>query len=169
MRASSSAMRASLSAMRASLFAAMLASSALAAAFAGTASVDSPAADLQSPVGVWKTIDDKTGKPHGVVRIYIQDGKYFGRVEQSFVPGAESRVCSKCTDQRKNQPVIGLVIIRNMISRDGEYSGGDILDPDTGTVYGCKFHLEHDGTILVVRGFIGFSLLGRSQIWHRQL
>ena len=56
----------------------------------------------------------------------------------------------------------------NVSLRDGEYGGGDILDPDTGSVYRCKFHLEHDGTELVVRGFIGISLLGRSQAWHRQ-
>jgi len=102
------------------------------------------------------------------VRIYVQDGKYFGKIEQSLKPGAESRVCSECTDERKNQPMIGLVIIRNVTLRDGEYGGGDILDPDNGSVYRCKFHLENDGTVLVVRGFIGFSLLGRSQTWHRE-
>jgi uncharacterized protein (DUF2147 family) len=126
------------------------------------------AADLQSPVGLWKTIDDKTGKPRAIVRIYVEDGKYFGKIEQSFTPGAASRVCSVCTDERKNQPIIGLLIVRNMAQRDGEYGGGDILDPDNGSVYRCKFHLEQGGTVLVVRGFIGFSLLGRSQTWQRQ-
>ena len=126
------------------------------------------AADLQSPVGLWKTVDDKTGKPRAMVRIYIENGKYFGKIEQSFTPGAESRVCSVCKDVRKNQPIIGLLIIRNMTQRNGDYGGGDILDPDTGSVYRCKFHLERDGTVLVVRGFIGFSLLGRSQTWQRQ-
>ena len=72
------------------------------------------AANLQSPIGLWKTVDDKTGKPRAVVRIYVRDGKYFGRIEQSFAPGAETRVCSVCTDERKNQPIIGLVIIRNV-------------------------------------------------------
>jgi uncharacterized protein (DUF2147 family) len=126
------------------------------------------AADLSSPIGLWKTIDDKTGMPRALVRIYVEDGKYFGRVEQSFVPGAESRVCTLCSDERKNQPMIGLLIIRNMTSRDGEFSGGDILDPDRGSLYRCKFHLENGGATLVVRGFIGFSLLGRSQTWQRQ-
>jgi uncharacterized protein (DUF2147 family) len=138
---------------------------ALALGFPGAAS---HAADMQSPIGLWKTVDDKTGMPRALVRIYLQDGKYFGRIEQSFTPGAESRVCSVCTDERKNQPIIGLLIIRNVTLRDGAYGGGDILDPDNGSVYRCKFHLEHDGTVLVVRGFIGISLLGRSQTWQRQ-
>jgi uncharacterized protein (DUF2147 family) len=126
------------------------------------------AAGAPSPLGLWKTFDDKTGKPRALVRIYLQDGKYFGKIEQSFTPGAETRVCAVCTDERKNQPIIGLLIIRNVSLRDGEYGGGDILDPDSGSVYRCKFHLENDGAVLVVRGFIGFSLLGRSQTWRRQ-
>jgi uncharacterized protein (DUF2147 family) len=136
--------------------------------FAGMPAVTSRAADPQSPLGLWKTVDDKTGMPRAMVRIYLQGGKYFGRIEQSFAPGAETRVCSVCTDERKNQPIIGLLIIRNVSLRDGEYGGGDILDPDTGSVYRCKFHLDKDGTVLVVRGFIGISLLGRTQTWQRQ-
>lgn len=124
--------------------------------------------DLQSPIGLWKTIDDKTGKPRALVRIYLQDGKYFGRIERSFMPGADTRVCLACTDERKNQPIIGLVVLRDMVASDGEYAGGNILDPDTGSVYRCKFHLEKDGTLLVVRRYIGFALLGRTQTWHRQ-
>jgi uncharacterized protein (DUF2147 family) len=126
------------------------------------------AAGAPSPLGLWKTFDDKTGQPRALVRIYLQDGKYFGKIEQSFTPGAETRVCAVRTDERKNQPIIGLLIIRNVSLRDGEYGGGDILDPDSGSVYRCKFHLENDGAVLVVRGFIGFSLLGRSQTWRRQ-
>jgi len=135
---------------------------------AGAPAASSRAADAQSPLGLWKTVDDKTGMPRAMVRIYLQDGKYFGRIEQSFTPGAETRVCSVCTDERKNQPIIGLLIIRNVTPRDGAYGGGDILDPDTGSVYRCKFHLHKDGTILEVRGFIGISLLGRTQTWQRQ-
>jgi uncharacterized protein (DUF2147 family) len=126
------------------------------------------AADLSSPVGDWKTFDDKTGKARAIVRIYEQDGKLFGKIERSMSPGAESRVCTACTDDRKDQPKLGLVIIRNMKRTDDGYAGGDILDPDNGSVYRCKFHLEDGGARLVVRGFIGISLLGRTQIWERQ-
>ena len=121
-----------------------------------------------SPIGLWKTIDDKTGNARAIVRIYEQDGRLFGRIERSFTPGAENRVCEECKDERKNQPIIGLVIIRNIQLKDGEYAGGDILDPDTGTVYRCKFRLDQDGARLIVRGYIGISLLGRSQTWQRQ-
>ncbi len=128
----------------------------------------SSASDPASPIGLWQTIDDKTGNARAIVRIYEQDGKLFARIERSFTPGAENRVCEVCTDERKGQPIIGLVIIRNIQSKDGEYAGGDILDPDTGTVYRCKFHLDRNGTRLIVRGYIGISLLGRSQVWQRR-
>jgi uncharacterized protein (DUF2147 family) len=130
------------------------------------AAADASAATADSPVGLWKTIDDKTGAPRAIVRIYEQDGRLFGKVEGSFTPGAEHRVCEVCTDDRKGQPMLGLIIIRNMKRAGDEYSGGDILDPDTGSVYHCKMHVE-GGTRLVVRGYIGFSLLGRNQIWQR--
>jgi uncharacterized protein (DUF2147 family) len=153
--------------MKIPLYAATLAllASLMVAAIPVTASA---AGDAQSPIGLWKTVDDKTGKARAMVRIYVQDGKYFGRIEQSFTPGADTRVCAVCTDERKDQPIIGLVIIRNLTPRGGEYGGGDILDPDNGSVYRCKFHLDQNGMILVVRGYIGISLLGRTQTWQRQ-
>jgi uncharacterized protein (DUF2147 family) len=125
------------------------------------------ATDL-SPVGLWKTTDDKTGKPRGLVRVYEEKGKYFGRVEASLDPAEAKRVCSDCRDYRRNEPVIGMVIMREMRKDADGYNGGDILDPDTGAVYRCKFRMEDEGRKLVVRGFIGFSLFGRSQTWIRQ-
>ncbi len=127
------------------------------------------AADVSvSPIGLWKTFDDKTGQARAIVRIYEQNGRLFGRIEQTFKPGGERRVCAPCTDERKNQPIVGLVIIRNMKPDGNEYEGGDILDPESGSVYHCKMHLERNGARLVLRGYIGFSLLGRSQTWERQ-
>ncbi len=135
-------------------------------AAADQAAADPPAG--LSPVGLWKTIDDKTGQPRALVRIYEENGRLFAKIERSFTPGAESRVCAVCTDDRRNRPMIGLVIIRNMRYEDGEYVGGDILDPDSGTVYRCRLRLADGGARLVVRGFIGFSWIGRSQTWQRQ-
>jgi uncharacterized protein (DUF2147 family) len=125
-------------------------------------------ADSASPIGTWKTFDDKTGNARAIVSIYEQDGKLFGRIDQTFTPGGEHRVCGLCTDERKNQPIIGLLIVRNMKPDGGDFSGGDILDPESGSVYRCKMHLEPDGTRLLVRGYIGIALLGRSQTWQRQ-
>lgn len=121
-----------------------------------------------SATGVWKTIDDKTHQTRGTVRLYEQDGAIFGKIESSVDPKTATDVCDLCTGERKNQPIIGLVFLRNM-KRQGatEYAGGDILDPDTGTVYRCKMTLLDGGRRLVVRGFIGVALLGRSQTWLR--
>ena len=121
-----------------------------------------------SPVGLWKTIDDKTGQPRGLVRVYEQDGRYFGRIERGLVPGEEGRKCTACTDERKDHPIVGLVLMRNVKLDNGEYAGGDILDPNTGSVYRCSFKLEEGGTTLVVRGYVGVSLFGRTQKWLRE-
>jgi uncharacterized protein (DUF2147 family) len=121
-----------------------------------------------TPIGLWKTFDDKSGAARALVRIYEEHGRLFGRIEETLTAGAEHRVCVRCTDERKNQPIIGLLIIRNIKTDAGEYDGGDILDPESGSVYRCKMHLEQGGSRLVLRGYIGFSLLGRTQTWQRQ-
>jgi uncharacterized protein (DUF2147 family) len=121
-----------------------------------------------SPIGLWRTFDDKTGKPGGLLRIYEQQGSFFARIERSGAMDNARQVCTACVDERKNMPMVGLVIMRNMKLSDGQYGGGDILDPRSGSVYGCKFWLEQGGTRLVVRGFIGIALLGRSQTWTRE-
>lgn len=122
--------------------------------------------DLSSPAGVWEPIDSSTGKPLGLIRIFEHDGRWFGRIEP--LPGDDLNArCTHCTDDRKGQPIIGLVIMRNLRREGDEYVGGTILDPDTGKVYGCKFHLANGGHQLIMRGYLGISLLGSSQTWHR--
>ena len=125
-------------------------------------------AENLSPTGLWRTIDDKTHKPRGLVRIFEQDGAIFGRIEASFDPVEAKQVCQKCEGDRKNKPVIGLLILRNMKKRGSDYAGGDILDPDTGWIYKCKMSLDEDGRKLTVRGYVGMALIGRSQTWIRQ-
>ena len=121
-----------------------------------------------SPTGVWRTIDDNTHKARGLIRLYEHNGEIFGKIEASFDPKEAGEVCDLCKDERRNKPVIGMVVMRNMKKHGSEYSGGDILDPDTGSIYRCKFSIEDGGRKLVVRGYLGFSLLGRSQVWLRQ-
>ncbi len=121
-----------------------------------------------SPVGLWKTIDDHTNQPRGLVRVYEEDGRFFGRVERSLMPEDAGKTCTACTDERRNQPVVGMVIMRNIRLVDGRYGDGDILDPESGTIYQCEFSLEGDGSRMVVRGYVGISLLGRSQSWLRE-
>jgi uncharacterized protein (DUF2147 family) len=145
----------------------MLVRIARAALFLAAATFCNSRAQPITPVGRWKTIDDKTGKPKAIVVIYMDNGRLFGRVEASLNPNGK-KICDLCKDERKNQPIVGMVILRGLTAHGEEYSGGDILDPDNGSVYRCKMKLQDQGRQLSVRGFIGFSLLGRSQVWTRE-
>jgi len=132
-------------------------------ALPGAAYAETPA----SPEGLWKTVDDHTGAPRALVRIYRQGEAYFGRVEANLVPEEADARCSGCEDERKDQPVVGMVILRNLKADGDSYGGGDVLDPESGTVYSCLLRLEGEGKRLIVRGFVGLSLFGRSQTWLR--
>ena len=126
------------------------------------------AQDLSSPVGRWQTVDDKTGKPSGIVRIYEQNGTLYGNIEKVFDPARAALNCVACTDDRKGKPLIGLNIIRGL-KRDGDaWDGGTVIDPETGSVYKSSARLDDGGRKLVLRGYLGISLLGRSQTWMRQ-
>jgi uncharacterized protein (DUF2147 family) len=122
-----------------------------------------------SPVGLWKTIDDNTGRPRGLVRIMEVNGEYQGKVEKIFIePGEDPNPkCEKCDDARHNQPVIGMTILWGLKKQGDEYEGGAILDPESGKVYRARMKLDGEGGKLSVRGFIGFALLGRTQTWVR--
>ena len=127
-------------------------------------------AQSASPAGLWKTIDDSTQKEKSLVRIVDAGGVFSGKVEKIIDPDApKDAVCKDCSDERKDQPILGMTIIRNVKASDdkGVFYGGDILDPKNGKIYKVKMTLIDGGTKLDVRGFIGFSLLGRTQTWTR--
>ena len=124
------------------------------------------AASAGTPAGRWRTFDDKTGKAKAVILLYEEKGLLFGRVETLVDPDAVQR-CDKCSDERKGQAVTGMVVVRRMKKDGDEYAGGDILDPKSGSVYRCKMRLVDQGRKLSVRGYLGFSLFGRSQTWIR--
>ncbi len=128
-------------------------------------------AQSTSPVGAWKTIDDATKKEKSLVRISESGGVYSGRIEKLLESTmAPDAVCKECTDDRKDKPVVGLLIIRNMKQSAEDktvFEGGDILDPANGKVYKSKMKLVDNGAKLEVRGFVGISLLGRTQTWVR--
>ena len=142
------------------------------AALAGVllASAVSAMAQSDTPAGTWQTIDDSTGQPKALVQI-TQDssGSLNGKVIKGLGANDQpDRRCTACTDARKDQPILGMTIITDM-KKDGEgWDHGQILDPENGKIYKCKMHLEDGGNKLVVRGYIGVSLLGRSQTWVRQ-
>jgi len=122
-----------------------------------------------SPVGTWETIDDHTGQPKALVQITQQaDGSLSGKVIKGLEPHDDpTRRCTECTDARKDQLMLGMTIIDSVKQDGANWDGGHILDPENGKIYKCKMHVEDGGKTLVVRGYIGISLLGRSQTWHR--
>lgn len=145
----------------------MIASLALAVAL-----VAAPFAALaqQTPVGTWTTIDDATNKPKSVVEIYeAPNGSLAGKVLQVLQSDkGPNPKCTECDGDRKNQPVEGMVILWGIAGTGKEWKGGKILDPATGKVYSAKMTLSDDGKALEVRGFMGFSLLGKTQTWQRR-
>jgi len=123
----------------------------------------------QSPVGVWKTIDDASHKSRALVRIEEHDGVLSGHIERLFRDADEdpNPVCVDCTGERHNQPVLGMTILWNFRRYGEVWKDGEVLDPEEGSVYSANLHLRDNGTRLVVHGYIALPLLGRSQIWER--
>ena len=126
------------------------------------------AADL-TPVGTWTTIDDTTHKPKSIVQITENGGKLEGKVLEVLQSDQGPHpVCNACDGDRKDKPVEGMVIMWD-VQKDGDvWDGGRILDPHSGKTYKVKLSLTDGGQKLDVHGYIGFALLGRSQVWERK-
>ncbi|CAN7406260.1 DUF2147 domain-containing protein [Pseudoduganella sp. LjRoot289] len=127
-------------------------------------------ADDASPAGLWKNIDDASGKPRALIRIAETNGTLQGRIEKVFPAANESQnpKCEKCEGANKDAPIIGLVILSGLKKDGDDYAGGQILDPDNGKTYASKIRLTDGGRKLSVRGYIGVPMLGRTQTWVRQ-
>jgi uncharacterized protein (DUF2147 family) len=127
-------------------------------------------AQNNSPIGLWKTIDDATGKPKSLVRITENNGVLSGKIEKLFREPSEdqSPKCDKCEGANKDQPVLGMTIINGLKKDDDSWSGGTVLDPHNGKTYKAKITMKDDGKKLEMRGYIGMPLLGRSQTWLRE-
>jgi uncharacterized protein (DUF2147 family) len=118
-----------------------------------------------SPVGLWKTIDDGTGQDKSLVRITSAGGVITGRVEKLLHPSHPNPVCDKCRDDRHDQPITGMQIIAG-VRADGEvWDGGKILDPETGKLYTVRLKPIDGGARLEVRGYLGPFF--RTQTWIR--
>ena len=126
-------------------------------------------ADLGSPVGLWKTIDDETGKPKAIVRIDDEGGRLTGRITRLIDPSRPNPTCDACSDDRKGKPIEGMAFLTGLgRNADGSaWEGGEILDPNNGKVYRARAKLVDDGRKLEVRGYIGAPLFGRTQTWIR--
>ena len=125
-------------------------------------------ASANSPVGQWHTIDDSTGEIKSLVVIVEQQGQVRGRVEKLLRKDADQNAkCEKCSDDRKNKPILGLEIIRGAkkSSSKNVWEDGEILDPENGKTYGLRLTPVENGAKLEVRGSIG--PFGRTQTWVR--
>jgi uncharacterized protein (DUF2147 family) len=142
--------------------------------FSVTARTQSPV-NTQSPlIGTWKTIDDEgpnKGKASSHIEIFEKSGVYFGKITKLLIDPPD-KVCDKCPGDLKNKPLIGMIIVKDMKKTGNvdkklgeEFTGGTILDPDSGDIYKCKMWVKDD--VITARGFIGISLFGRSQEWQR--
>jgi uncharacterized protein (DUF2147 family) len=121
-----------------------------------------------TPVGLWKTIDDDGKTEKSLVRISESGGVLSGSIEKVFDPAKQEAKCDKCSDERKDKPVIGMTIIRNA-RQDAEdktlWTNGEILDPNNGKTYKTRLKPVDGGKTMEMRGYIGF--LYRTQVWQR--
>jgi uncharacterized protein (DUF2147 family) len=123
-----------------------------------------------SPVGVWKTIDDKTKTERAIIRISESGGVFTGKLEKLLAADAKpDAVCDKCADDRKDKPIVGMEIVRGVKKAEAEntWDGGTILDAGEGKIYKVRLQTADSGKKLEVRGYVGAPLLGRTQTWMR--
>ena len=120
----------------------------------------------QSPIGTWKTIDDETKQAKSYVEIFEKDGKLYGKVTKILTKGKEDAKCTDCSGALKNKPILGMQILSGLKKDGKEWNGGKIIDPNSGKEYKATMSLNGNDK-LDVRGFIGISLVGRTQTWQR--
>ena len=120
----------------------------------------------QSILGKWKSIDEETNKDESIIEIYQENGKFYGKIIQLFDPQNKDATCLECKGKNKNKPIVGLLIV-NGLKKDGDqWSGGKVLDPKNGKEYKCYITLKNND-IMKLRGYIGFSVFGRTAYWYR--
>ena len=115
-------------------------------------------------VGSWISIDDATGTKKSEINLYIENGKLYGKIEKLLLPEDQGKICVECKGSEKNQPIEGLVIVQGLEKEGASWTDGTILDPANGKRYSCTISLNANGT-LNVRGYLGISILGRTQVW----
>jgi uncharacterized protein (DUF2147 family) len=120
-----------------------------------------------SPVGRWKTVDDATGKVKSIVAIREENGELYGTIETLFDPPVPRPTCFLCSGALKDRPLVGLPVLWGFGQDGSQWSGGQVLDPESGKIYRASLALEDGGTKLRLRGYIGIPLLGRTEYWMR--
>jgi len=117
--------------------------------------------------GNWVSVDDVTNQRKSEITVYVENGKLYGQISRLLLEEDQGKLCVECKGAKKNQPIEGLTIIEGLEWDGDAWTDGKILDPANGKQYSCTLTLE-DPTTLNVRGYLGISLLGRTQTWYKQ-
>lgn len=128
---------------------------------------NAPAIATASPAGRWKTIDDATGKVKSIVDLREENGKLYGTIEALFDPPVPHPTCYLCRGALKDKPLVGLQVLWGFHADGGQWSGGEVLDPETGRIYRAYLALEDGGKKLRLHGYFGIPLFGRTEHWVR--
>ena len=120
----------------------------------------------QSVLGKWHSMDPDTGLKESVIQVYQKEDKIYGKIIEILKEEDKDKTCIECTGKDKNQPIEGLVIMRGLKKDGDEWNGGQILDPKNGKLYKCYVALDGNNK-LKLRGYIGISLIGRTEYWYR--
>ncbi|WP_439132802.1 DUF2147 domain-containing protein [Polaribacter sp.] len=122
--------------------------------------------NAQTIFGKWHSTNDETGKVDSVIEMYEKNGKAYAKIVEIKNPERQTAVCDLCEGENKGKPILGLEILTGLEKDDDEWSGGEILDPRNGKVYQCYIELVKPNK-LKLRGYVGFSLLGKTKYWKR--
>lgn len=123
--------------------------------------------NAQTIFGKWENRDEQTNKVDSVIEVYEQNGKAFAKIITITDKDKQDAICDKCTNDKKNQPILGMHIVSGLKKDGQQWSGGKILDPKNGKEYKCYIQLEEKDK-LKIRGYIGFAAFGRTAYWYRK-
>lgn len=120
-----------------------------------------------SPEGQWTTIDDDTGEAKSIINLWLEGSELKGQITHILDEAKKKDLCVECSGSRKDKPIEGMIFVWGLEEDDGMWTGGKILDPNNGKEYKANLTVINDGANLEVRGYIGFALLGRTQVWNK--
>ena len=120
----------------------------------------------QTVFGKWNTLNKETGKIESIVEVYRKDGKAYAKIIKLINESDKNNRCTACKGKNKNKPILGMIVFNGLKQGGNEWNGGKILDPNNGKYYKCYISLANKNK-LKIRGYVGISLLGRTDYWYR--